>query len=138
MRPLIDQNLPRSLATRLAFARHDAVHTSDEGLEMATDPVVFAACINQNRILVTGNKKLTKFLAASGALAPTVIIVRGFGRPGRGGGACDNRQPPLGRGDHSGLWQCGVFDGSRPSDSRSATPARRLMVGRICSDEIEL
>lgn len=81
MRILVDQNLPRSLATRLAFAGHDALHTSDEGLERATDPVVFTACINQDRVLVTGDKKLTKFLAASSAVAPSVLVVRGFGGP---------------------------------------------------------
>jgi hypothetical protein len=42
---------------------------------------VFAACIEQERVLVTGDKKLTKFLAASNAIVPTVVIVRGFGGP---------------------------------------------------------
>ncbi len=56
------------------------VHASDQGLEQPTDPVV-KACVDAGRVLVTGDKKLTKFLAASNALAPSDVIVRGFGGP---------------------------------------------------------
>lgn len=81
MRLLVDENLPRSLVTRLAQAGHDCVHTSDLGLEKAADPEVFSVCADQERVLVTADKKLTKFLAASNATAPSVVIVRGFGSP---------------------------------------------------------
>ena len=81
MRRLVDQNLPRSLVTRLAQAGHDSVHASDLGLEKAVDPDVFSACIDQERVLVTADKKLTKFLAASNATTPSVVVVRGFGGP---------------------------------------------------------
>lgn len=81
MKLLVDQNLPRSLATRLAEDGHDAVHTSDVSLERATDPEIFDVCVAEGRVLVTDDKKLTKFLAASNATAPSVVIVRGFGGP---------------------------------------------------------
>jgi predicted nuclease of predicted toxin-antitoxin system len=81
VRLLVDQNLPRSLITQLAEASHDCVHASDLGLEKAADPDVFSACIEQERVLVTADKKLTKFLAASNAPGPSVVIVRGFGGP---------------------------------------------------------
>lgn len=81
MRLLVDQNLPRSLATRLAQAGHDCVHASDLGLEKAADPEVFSVCVDQERVLVTADKKLTKFLASSNATAPSVVTVRGFGGP---------------------------------------------------------
>jgi predicted nuclease of predicted toxin-antitoxin system len=56
VRLLIDQNLPRSLVTHLADAGHDATHTGELGLEKATDPDVFAVCIEQDRMLVTSDE----------------------------------------------------------------------------------
>lgn len=81
MKLLVDENLPRSLVDRLEDSGHRAVHTRDLGLEQASDPEVFAVCAEQMRVLVTGDKKLTKFLAVSNAMAPSVIVVRGFGGP---------------------------------------------------------
>lgn len=80
MKILVDQNLPVSLVERLAAAGHDAVHTAGLGLESASDLEVFRVCIAQGRVLVTADKKLTKFLAATGAMGPSVVVVRGFAR----------------------------------------------------------
>jgi predicted nuclease of predicted toxin-antitoxin system len=81
VRLLVDQNLPRSLLPHLSEAGHDAVHTADLGLERASDPEVFGACVDDDRVLLTGDKKLTKFLAGAGAVSPSVVVVRGFGGP---------------------------------------------------------
>lgn len=45
----------------------------------ATDPEIFSACTEQDRVLVTADKRLMKYLAASNATTPSVIVVRGFG-----------------------------------------------------------
>lgn len=78
MKLLVDQNLPRSLAARLTDRGYDVVHTTDAGLEKAADPDVFAYCVAHRRALITGDKKLTKFLASSQAISPSVIIVRDY------------------------------------------------------------
>ncbi|MFS3128252.1 DUF5615 family PIN-like protein [Nocardioides sp. Bht2] len=78
MRILVDQNLPRSLQTQLAEFGHDCLHTSEVGLGMASDPEVFKCCEAEGRLLITGDKKLTKYLAESGGSAPSLVIVRGF------------------------------------------------------------
>lgn len=80
MKFLVDQNLPARLADRLSNAGYDAVHTTTLGLEKATDPEVFYVCRAEQRILVTADKKLTKFLAATRAAGPSVLVLRDFGR----------------------------------------------------------
>lgn len=76
MRLLIDQNLPRRLAMLLRLDGHDALHTEDVGLATVTDPLILSWCCAQARLLVTADKKLTKFLASSGAGCPSVLIMR--------------------------------------------------------------
>lgn len=78
MRLLFDQNLPRSLAAAIADAGYDVLHTEDAELQQVTDPEVFEFCIRQSRVLVTADKKLTKYLASTRASAPSVVILRGF------------------------------------------------------------
>lgn len=78
MRILVDQNLPAASVPGLAAAGHDAVHTTQLGLERATDPEIFEVCRAQSRVLVTADKKLTKYLHETGATAPSVVIIRGF------------------------------------------------------------
>jgi len=76
LRLCIDQNLAGVLASLLTNAGHDAVHTSAVGLERAPDPEVLERCCEEERTLVTADKKLTKYLALSGAECPSVVIVR--------------------------------------------------------------
>ncbi len=76
MRLLIDQNLPRRLASVLKANGYDAVHTEDVDLAVAQDPEVLAWCCTHGSILVTADKKLTKFLASSAADCPSVLILR--------------------------------------------------------------
>lgn len=67
MKLLVDQNLPRRLAALLQIEGHDALHTEHEGLATAADPLILSWCCARTRLLVTADKKLTKFLASSGA-----------------------------------------------------------------------
>lgn len=76
MRLLADQNLPPSVLVPFREAGHDAVHVQDKGLERATDEEIFALCCAEDRVLLTADKKLTKFLAASQTRCPSVVIVR--------------------------------------------------------------
>ncbi|MGH9214035.1 MAG: DUF5615 family PIN-like protein [Acidimicrobiales bacterium] len=76
MRVLVDQNLPATLVAVLHEAGHDVVHTRDVGLERATDEQIFECCCAEERLLVTADKKLTKFLATSRATCSSVLITR--------------------------------------------------------------
>jgi len=77
LRLLVDQNLPRRLSTSLHADGHDALHTEDEGLAAtAPDPLILSWCCRASRLLVTADKKLTKFLAAPGVDCPSVLVLR--------------------------------------------------------------
>lgn len=78
MKLLLDQNLSPSLVDQLAAAGRDAFHTATVGLASASDPAIFEWCRENDAVLVTADKKLTKFLAAEQAADPTVVIVRGY------------------------------------------------------------
>lgn len=76
MRLLIDQNLSRRLASLLQVDGHDVVHAEDVGLATTADPLILSWCCTEARLLVTADKKLTKFLASSNADCPSVLITR--------------------------------------------------------------
>jgi predicted nuclease of predicted toxin-antitoxin system len=78
MRILVDQNLPLSVLGPLLEAGHDVVHTSCGGLSRATDPEIFEACRAEDRVLVTADKRLVKYLVDEQATDPSIIIARGF------------------------------------------------------------
>ncbi|MBC7277664.1 DUF5615 family PIN-like protein [Nocardioides sp.] len=77
MRLLLDQNLPYSITKAIADD-WDVIHTEDVNLQRVTDPEIFSYCIETDRVLVTADKKLTKFLASSRASSPSVVVLRGF------------------------------------------------------------
>lgn len=62
MRLLIDQNLPRRLASLLNVVGHDAVHTEDEGLATTADSLILSWCCGEARLLVTADKKADQVL----------------------------------------------------------------------------
>jgi predicted nuclease of predicted toxin-antitoxin system len=76
LRLLVDQNLPHRLAGDLAEHGWDAVHTEDVGLQTAPDPLILRWCCAEHRCLLSADKKLTKYLASSGAECPSVVIIR--------------------------------------------------------------
>jgi predicted nuclease of predicted toxin-antitoxin system len=73
---LVDQNLPRALAAKLHAAGHDVSHTEDVGFAKALDPQLMEWCCANGRVLITADKKLTKFLASAAATCPSVVITR--------------------------------------------------------------
>ena len=80
MRLLLDENLPQRFVDSLRIHGHDVVHAAELSLSAATDPVVFEYCCAESRMLVTADKKLTKFLAGAGLTCPSVLIARATGR----------------------------------------------------------
>lgn len=78
MKFLVDQNLPSTLAVRLAAEGHDAQHTSDLGMERARDEDIFEWCRQNDAVLLTADKRLTKYLATQHAASPSVVIFRDY------------------------------------------------------------
>ena len=78
MKFLVDQNLAKSLVDRLLAASHEAQHTQDLRMERAVDPDIFQWCRDNDSVLLTADKKLTKFLASERATAPTVVVFRDY------------------------------------------------------------
>jgi predicted nuclease of predicted toxin-antitoxin system len=76
MRVLLDQGLPRSAATLLREAGHDAVHTAECGLARAPDDEILQAARRQDRIAVTLDADFHTSLALEGASTPSVIRIR--------------------------------------------------------------
>lgn len=76
MRILLDQNLPLALAPILREAGHDVTHTRELGLERAADEQILERCCDEERMLITADKRLTKFLATSRAECPSVLVTR--------------------------------------------------------------
>lgn len=78
MKFLVDQNLPAALASRLAANEHQARHTSDLGFERTPDEDLFDWCRSNDAVLLTGDKRLTKYLAEQQATSPSIVIFRGY------------------------------------------------------------
>ena len=81
MKFLLDQNRSPRLAELLRNAGHDAVHTSELGLEQAEDDDVLDAAREQGRIVVSGDTDFGALLALSGETSPSVILFRARNRP---------------------------------------------------------
>jgi len=78
MKLLIDQNLSQQLSNALNNSGYEAFHTSQRGLAFASDTALFAICREENLALVTGDIRLTKYLASEKSSSPTVIIARNY------------------------------------------------------------
>lgn len=78
MKFLVDQNLPATLATRLTSRGHLAEHTSTLGMERSLDEDIFRWCRDHDAVLLTADKRLTKYLATQRATSPTVVIFRDY------------------------------------------------------------
>jgi predicted nuclease of predicted toxin-antitoxin system len=75
---LVDQNLSTVVVRELGLRGTDAQHTSDAALEMASDEEIFEWCRSNGAVLLTADKRLTKYLAGQRAADPSVIVVRGY------------------------------------------------------------
>ena len=80
MRFLVDQCVAPEISRILADNGNDSVHTSDIGLREATDTELFEICRLQNRVLLTADRKLGKYIAEQRASTPSVVIIRGYHR----------------------------------------------------------
>ena len=73
---LIDQNRSPHLAELLRDAGHDAVHTSELGLERAEDRELLLLADEEDRIVVSGDTDFGALLAMRRATSPSVILFR--------------------------------------------------------------
>ena len=76
MRFLLDENLSPLLAGLLAAGGHDTVHVRDLGLLTAADRLVLERARTDRRVLISADTDFGELLAASGALLPSVILLR--------------------------------------------------------------
>lgn len=79
MKFLVDECPPARLAVTLCAYNHDAIHVADRGLNGKSDTDVMALAVAENRILISADTDFGELLAASGAAAPSLILLRGFG-----------------------------------------------------------
>jgi len=73
---LIDQNRSPHLAELLREAGHDAVHTSELGLERAEDRELLLLAAGEDRIVVSGDTDFGALLAMRRTTSPSVILFR--------------------------------------------------------------
>jgi len=82
MRWLLDQGVPRSTATHLFDASHDAIHVGDIGMAAAKDSDILIYATSEQRMIVTFDADFHALLAASQASQPSVIRIREEGLKG--------------------------------------------------------
>jgi predicted nuclease of predicted toxin-antitoxin system len=75
-RLLLDEGLPFTTAAKLRAGGIDAVHVKDVGLSSTPDSLILEYARNSGRTCVTLDLDFHQLLAASGASAPSVILLR--------------------------------------------------------------
>jgi predicted nuclease of predicted toxin-antitoxin system len=83
MRFLLDQGLPRSAATYLRQAGHDAVHVSEIGFERAADIMILKHAESDKRVVVTLDADFHMILGLEKLSGPSVIRIRKEGLKGQ-------------------------------------------------------
>lgn len=76
MRLLLDNNLSARLIPLLASEGWDVVHLAQLGLRDADDDVVLEAARRQSRVLMSADTDFGALLAASNAVAPSIVLLR--------------------------------------------------------------
>lgn len=76
MKLLLDQGLPRSTASLLREAGHDAVHTAELGLSTASDREILTRARADEMVVVTLDADFHAELAITSASKPSVIRLR--------------------------------------------------------------
>jgi predicted nuclease of predicted toxin-antitoxin system len=76
MRFKLDENLPEALTAVFLGAGHDAHTVGAEGLVGAKDPLVLAACLRENRALVTFDLDFADIRAYPPAEYPGLMVLR--------------------------------------------------------------
>jgi predicted nuclease of predicted toxin-antitoxin system len=73
---LVDENLSPRIAAELAEVGHDAVHVRDVGLARSTDSTLPSFAARTGRVIVSNDSDFGALLARTGALRPSVLLVR--------------------------------------------------------------
>jgi predicted nuclease of predicted toxin-antitoxin system len=73
---LVDESLPRSVTTALVAAGHDAVDARDSGLRGASDAMVYARAVTEDRIVVSGDTDFANALRFPPGSHPGIIVLR--------------------------------------------------------------
>ena len=76
MRWLLDQGLPRSTASFLRQASHDAVHVGEIGLAAAADDTILDRAASEHRVVVTMDADFHALLAVRRTTGPSVVRIR--------------------------------------------------------------
>ena len=76
MRFLIDANLSPSVAVALTAAGHDATHVFDHQLGEATDQVILAAALADDRVIISSDTDFGALLARHDRTKPSFILLR--------------------------------------------------------------
>ncbi len=78
MKLLLDMNVSPALAPAIASHGHDVVHWSQVGAHGATDETILQWAREHRQVLVTHDLDFAAILAATEALGPSVLQLRGF------------------------------------------------------------
>ena len=73
---LLDQGLPRTLATLLREIGWDVQHVSERGMSKAQDIAIIALAKKEQRMVVTLDADFHAHLAVSEAIGPSVLRIR--------------------------------------------------------------
>lgn len=73
---LLDQGLPRTLATLLREIGWDVQHVSERGMSKAEDIAIIALAQKEQRMVVTLDADFHAHLAVSEAIGPSVLRIR--------------------------------------------------------------
>lgn len=76
MRLLLDQGTSRGATLVLRGRGIDAIHTAELGLSTATDHALLAFALDDDRVVVTLDSDFHAILAATNAIAPSVVRIR--------------------------------------------------------------
>ncbi|MFB3892949.1 MAG: DUF5615 family PIN-like protein [Phycisphaerae bacterium] len=76
MKLLLDQGLPRGVASELRALGFEAVHASEVGLSRADDDVILEQAGQAGQVVVTLDADFHALVATSGSTTPSVVWLR--------------------------------------------------------------